>query len=224
MSAFNREICDQLEEPLPPYIGLPRWMPGTLIISEALRASYGCAPPPVPAELPTPIAVMIEPPEDLETPESEEAPAVATADRRLSRWPPSTTMEVRPEADVTKEQSRDVAARDPKEAGAPDVSGDLGFSGGPDGSGDPDGSGAPKTSIADATPIDDRPSAERQESLADETAADETLFDQSRSSRVRWLQSALTVDNRHPGPIDGFIGEKTEKAIQSWRRDNERER
>ncbi|MEM8951541.1 MAG: hypothetical protein AAGC99_19675 [Pseudomonadota bacterium] len=228
MSAFNREICDQLEEPLPPYIGLPRWMPGTLIISEALRARYGCAPPPAPAELPTPIAVMIEPPEDLETPAIEEAPALATADRRLSRWPPSTTTEVRPEADVTEAQPRG-ASGTPDVPGNPNVSGDLDASGdsdvldSPDASGDPDVSGAPNTSLADATPTDGRPPAERPESLADETASDEKPFDQTKISRVRWLQSALTVDNRHPGPIDGIIGRKTEAAIRSWRQDNERE-
>ncbi len=38
---FEREICD---DTLPPYIGLPRWMPGTLLISEALRLDAECRP------------------------------------------------------------------------------------------------------------------------------------------------------------------------------------
>ena len=170
--------------PLPPYIGLPRWMPGTLLISEALRASYGCLPPPREPELPTPIAVAIEAPEALET----QAPAVAAADRELSRWPPST------------------AAIDPLPLGADQESGDI-------------DSG---TGIVDSTPTSTDGPTEQPEDLPEEMLSIEKAFDLT-VSKVRWLQSALTVDNRHPGPIDGIIGAKTEKAIRSWRRDNERE-
>jgi hypothetical protein len=37
--------------------------------------------------------------------------------------------------------------------------------------------------------------------------------------QTRWLQSALTLGNHDPGPIDGVIGHQTETAIQSWRRE-----
>ena len=185
LGAFNREICDDLGEPLPPYIGLPRWMPGTLMISEALRATYGCLPPPKEPELPTPFAVAIEAPEALET----QATAVASADRELSRWPPST------------------AGVDPLPLGADQEAGDI----------DSD------ARIVDPTPTStDRPT-EQPESLPEEMLPIEKEFDRT-VSKVRWLQSALTVDNRHPGPIDGIIGAKTEKAIRSWRRDNKREK
>lgn len=186
LSAFNREICDQFEEPLPPYIGLPRWMPGTLIISEVLRAIQGCPPPPREPELPTPFAVAIEPPADVETPAPDTAPAVASADRQLSGWPPSTAG-VDPLPFETDQQPGDLGAR-----------------------------------IADSTPVEGGDSTVEPMDLPDETLSTEKTFDQT-VSKVRWLQSALTVDNRNPGPIDGAIGEKTEAAIQSWRRDNERE-
>ncbi len=183
LSAFNREICDELKEPLPPYIGLPRWMPGTLIISEALRASQGCPPPPKEPELPMPFAVAIEAPEALESP----APAVAAADRHLSRWPPST------------------AGVDPLPFETDQEPSDIG----------------PGARIADSTPSStDRPT-KPEDDLSNETLMIEKTFDQT-VSKVRWLQSALTVDNRHPGPIDGVIGPKTEAAIQSWRGDNGR--
>ena len=180
LGAFNRQICDDLEEPLPPYIGLPRWMPGTLIISEALRASYGCPPQPREPELPTPFAVAIEAPEALV--------AQASADRELSRWPPST------------------AGVDPLTLDTDQGSGNL-------------DSGA---RIADSPPTGtDRPTPQ-PEDLPEETLSIEKQFDRT-VSKVRWLQSALTVDNRHPGPVDGIIGAKTEEAIRSWRRDNKRE-
>lgn len=184
LSAFNREVCDRLDEPLPPYIGLPRWMPGTLIISEGLRAVQGCPPPPAQPELPTPLAVAIEAPPEQEAPTPAPSPPsavpmapIASADQRLSRWPPST------------------AGLDPR--------------------------------IADSTSVEGDGSTVEPEGLLHETLLDETLpieknFERS-VSKVRWLQSALTVDNRDPGPIDGMIGEKTEAAIQSWRRDHERE-
>ena len=183
LSAFNREICDDLEEPLPPYIGLPRWMPGTLIISEVLRARYGCPPPPREPELPTPFAVAIEAPEVLEAP----APTVASADRKLDKWPPSTAG-VDPLPLKTGQESDDT------ESGA---------------------------RIVDSTPTSsDRP-IEQSEDLSEEALSIEKKFD-GTVSKVRWLQSALTVDNRHPGPIDGIIGAKTKAAIRSWRRDNKR--
>lgn len=42
MPAFDRFICDVMHEPMPFYIGIPRWMPGTLTISEFLRSNVGC--------------------------------------------------------------------------------------------------------------------------------------------------------------------------------------
>ena len=42
------------------------------------------------------------------------------------------------------------------------------------------------------------------------------------TSEVRWLQSALTVDNRNPGPIDGRIGPLTQRALNAWQADNNR--
>ncbi|MGI9493944.1 MAG: peptidoglycan-binding domain-containing protein [Geminicoccaceae bacterium] len=38
-TAFQEQVCD---DSLPPYIGLPRWMPGTLMISETLRFYSDC--------------------------------------------------------------------------------------------------------------------------------------------------------------------------------------
>ena len=35
--------------------------------------------------------------------------------------------------------------------------------------------------------------------------------------KVRWLQSALTVMNHNPGPIDGAMGPSTMQAVASWR-------
>ncbi|NJO37044.1 MAG: hypothetical protein HC871_04735, partial [Rhizobiales bacterium] len=42
-------------------------------------------------------------------------------------------------------------------------------------------------------------------------------------SKVRWLQTALTVDNYDPGPIDGALGTRTMEAVRSWRRDHGRD-
>ncbi|MGI9507802.1 MAG: peptidoglycan-binding protein [Geminicoccaceae bacterium] len=50
-----------------------------------------------------------------------------------------------------------------------------------------------------------------------ETASAEGGFE-ATTGEVRWLQMALTVDNRDPGPIDGVLGEKTREAVRSWRR------
>lgn len=36
-------------------------------------------------------------------------------------------------------------------------------------------------------------------------------------SQARWLQSALTIADFDPGPIDGVIGEQTNIALQRWR-------
>lgn len=61
-TAFAEEICDQSQ---PPYIGLPRWMPGTLMISETLRFFSDCGPPPDPVRfargLPAPVALLEAP-------------------------------------------------------------------------------------------------------------------------------------------------------------------
>ncbi|MGI9499208.1 MAG: peptidoglycan-binding domain-containing protein, partial [Geminicoccaceae bacterium] len=74
---------------------------------------------------------------------------------------------------------------------------------------------APSVDNADATSVDstapiDEPPAPIEDAFV------ETV------SKVRWLQSALTVDNRNPGPIDGAIGKRTMEAIRSWRQDNGR--
>lgn len=42
------------------------------------------------------------------------------------------------------------------------------------------------------------------------------------TSQMRWLQSALTVDNWNPGPIDGSLGKRTIDALNAWRRVNQR--
>jgi peptidoglycan hydrolase-like protein with peptidoglycan-binding domain len=40
-------------------------------------------------------------------------------------------------------------------------------------------------------------------------------------AKVRWLQSALMVENHNPGPIDGALGPQTMAAVDSWRREND---
>ena len=195
-SAFNLEICDRLHEPLPPYIGIPRWMPGTLMMSEALRATYGCPPPAAEPVLPTPLAVAIAPPPPGETPGTDApenpTPAVADADDRLSTWPPSTAdidtspgerepLLPTPEVEIADATSLE----DADDADAPDV---------PDAPGEPDVPAPPAEPPFVAT-----------------------------EGKVHWLQSALTVGNRNPGPIDGAMGPRTMAAVQSWRRDNGRE-
>ncbi|MEM7044230.1 MAG: hypothetical protein AAF543_15580 [Pseudomonadota bacterium] len=199
LAPFQREVCDELDDPLPPYIGLPRWMPGTLIISEVLRSGYDCPPPPVEPALPVPVAVAIEAPADAlgeeDAPPSDDEPSQGpiVSDAPLATWPSDTA------ADVN----------------IPPEEGDVPLAGEPDAP----SSAAPSPvdiDTADATPSildidDDQPSE----------VDDEPPFDGS-VGQVRWLQSALTVDNRDPGPIDGRAGRKTMEAVQSWREDNGR--
>lgn len=122
---FTDEVCSS---DLPPYIGLPRWMPGTLVISETLRSILGCQP------------------------------------KRLFVFgmPPPVTL---------------VEAPQPPLPPPP-----------------------PPGPIAMPPPIDMPP----------------IRFDQT-VSRVRWLQSALTIGNYNPGPIDGTMGKRTAEAIDLWR-------
>ncbi len=142
-TALHNEICDDLDEPVPPYISLPRWMPGTLIISEALRLSWGCVPPVVDAAK-----------ENVKRfPHIEEKPPLPVWRQRPFATPPPTTLPV---------------------------------------------------PIAMPPPVALPP------------------IDRSRQfkpsvSQVRWLQSALTIMDFDPGPIDGHIGEKTKEALERWR-------
>jgi hypothetical protein len=178
--AFHREVCDQLSEPLPPYIGLPRWMPGTLLISEGLRAVYGCRLPDAAPLLPVPIVVAIEPPPDA-PPAPDRTPLANEIDDQLGDLPSYA-------ADVNQPA---------------------------------DDNGTPAdTDLADAGPPTDD-GQEDDNAPADQPAPEETPFS-ATSSKVRWLQTALTVDNYNPGPIDGAMGAKTMEAVRAWRRDNDR--
>ncbi|MEZ5933725.1 MAG: hypothetical protein R3F54_17595 [Alphaproteobacteria bacterium] len=184
--AFHREICDQLGEPLPPYIGLPRWMPGTLLVSEGLRTVYGCQLPETPPLLPVPIVVAIEPP-----------PAA----------PPLPAQDQTPLAGEIDDRLGDL----------PSYSADIGE--GTDGA-----APLPVTDLADATPPTESDLA--AEPPPDENQEVEVITVEQplavTTSKVRWLQTALTVDNYNPGPIDGVLGPKTMAAVGSWRRDNDR--
>ena len=188
LDAHHRLACDRLHEPLPPYIGLPRWMPGPLIVSEGLRAYHGCPPLPAEPELPVPLAIAIASPDDHGTPPSTptpmlgESPAVADADDQLADWPPSAAdIDLPPETTASSATTAPSVTTAPSATTAPIIDGDL----------------------------------------EDEDRPDEMVF-VATASRVRRLQSALTVDNRNPGPIDGIMGEQTMQAVLSWREDNER--
>jgi len=139
-TAFEEEVCD---ETLPPYIALPRWMPGTLMISETLRFFSGCGPPEGPPRfvrgMPPPVLLV-------------EAPPI--------------TISVRYKA--------------PSPFAMP-----------------------PPISLPPAKPV----------------AIIAPVF-KPTANQVRWLQSALIMDNHDPGPIDGVIGGKTNAAIRSWREEN----
>ena len=206
LGPLQREICDRLREPLPSYIGLPRWMPGTLIISEALRSHYDCPPPGPEPELPAPVAVAIVAPDIPDAPEMERAPIVSdaspsedvsaesplTSNDPLATWPPyAEDVPYAADVNVPREESGAAAGGGPTTPSAVD------------------------RDVADATPP---PSDIAADPLS---FAEEQPFDGS-VSQVRWLQSALTVDSRDPGPIDGQIGRKTMEAVQSWRQDNGR--
>ncbi|MGI9502640.1 MAG: peptidoglycan-binding domain-containing protein, partial [Geminicoccaceae bacterium] len=173
---FKREICDQMHAPLPPYIGLPRWMPGTLIISESLRLGYGCPPPASPPSLPMPLVHVLETPAEPDPagPSDDLRINALTADGRLARW---------------SSLAADVDLPPAAEALEP----------------------------AGVEPATERADESRE---ADGEQPDEETFFKT-VSRIRWLQSALTLENYHPGPIDGVMGEKTMEAVRAWRRDND---
>lgn len=175
---FKREICDQMHAPLPPYIGIPRWMPGTLIISEGLRLGFGCPPPPSQPSLPMPLVYALDVPAEPKPAEPIAEPLITlrTADERLARWSSlSADVDLPPAGEAPKSVGED-----------------------------------PMVERADATPVANEAGEDDRELFAEENPVE-------KASRIRWLQSALTLENHHPGPIDGVIGEQTEKAIRSWR-------
>lgn len=192
---FKRFICDayyketpfQVEQhrALPFYIGLPRWMPGTRMISDALRDWINCPtlqPLPVPA-LPELQFVAIEPlTKPLKDCPSGTVPKIRL-NRLLADWPSYDTA-----ADL-------------------EISGiylrDLDF-------GDVD----PSLPVEEVCVPEEKEPVDHLVEDQDETPI------KLSTSQIRWLQSALTVDNRNPGPIDGAIGDKTQMAIDSWRQDH----
>lgn len=139
-TAFEAEVCD---DTLPPYIALPRWMPGTLTISEALRFLSDCEPLGPRARythgMPPPVLLV-------------EAPPITKKARYKA--PPPFAM--------------------------------------------PPPIVLPPVKVAAVTP---------------------PVFEPTEN-QIRWLQSALIMDNHNPGPIDGMIGGKTNAAIRSWREEN----
>lgn len=143
-TAFHLEVCDEFEEPLPPYIALPRWMPGTLMISEALRSIWGCQPP------------------------------VITAEKTFKRAP--------------------YFAR-----GLPP----------------PTWTVPPRFSTPGPVPLPKF----RRFAMPPPVALEGPTYPPFKPtvSQVRWLQSALTLGNFNPGPIDGSTGGQTDQALKRWR-------
>ncbi len=144
-TAFHLEICDEFHDPLPPYIGIPRWMPGTLMISETLRSDWGCEP------------MVIKSTGGLKRRPHFTGgmpPPVWTYPQRFAMPPP---VPVPP----------------------------LVVFGMP-----------PPVTLEPGTIPHFKPSV----------------------SQIRWLQSALTLRNFSPGPLDGTIGPETRAAIERWRR------
>lgn len=146
-TALHKEICDDFEEPLPPYIALPRWMPGTLFISETLRKSWGCD-----------IQVVVRAKTLKRDPYFAKAlpPPVWTFPPRFG-MPPPTSLPPPPRKQVAM---------------------------------------PPPVPLKVPPPF---------------SPFEPTL------SQARWLQSALTIADFDPGPIDGVIGEQTNIALQRWR-------
>jgi len=184
---LHREVCHWQDEPHPPYIGLPRWMPGTLIIAELLEAFYDCPEPATEPTLPVPIVLPLEAPERDETP----SPAVAAADGELADWPPAVADINIPRSETGAETGAETEAEDEP---------------------------------ADRVEGDDVVAGEGEPPQTTDEAEDDAAFEARfvpTTDKVRWLQSALTVGNFNPGPIDGVVGPRTRIAIQSWRRAQE---
>ncbi len=175
---FAVAMCYRLNHPAPFYIGLPQWMPGTLMIWKAVRAQLDCVPTPVVPRMPTPTVIAIRPPPVI-------CPSEAIRLSRLLRLmkgvPPSATSIEIAGATIPFERLN-----------LDDVDITL-----------------PPTRIC--IPIDPDPSPVPGAGLV------------LSASEVRWLQSALTVDNRNPGPIDGRIGPLTLRALNRWQADNGRQ-
>ena len=146
-SALHREICDEYQDPLPPYIGLPRWMPGTLLISELLRADWGCDPPVITG------ATTFKRPPYFE----KGLPAPV--------WTVPTRFGMPAPVPLPVPRKRRFAMPPP----------------------------------VNLDEIEERPQFK------------------PTVSQIRWLQSALTLGNFDPGPIDGTIGGQTDLALERWR-------
>ncbi|MDH3658878.1 MAG: hypothetical protein OEU92_02430 [Alphaproteobacteria bacterium] len=185
-SAFNLFVCNELHAPLPSYIGLSRWMPGPLVISEGLRAYFGC-PPTVTGRKP-PLSC---------TPE---LPGIT-----IARCPPETVFAYRQNPLLADWLHRsldldltigglEIQGLDVKKV---DVS-------------------APRYDIC----VLDKPRPKPKSKPKPKPPQPEPPKFELSVSKIRWMQMALTVDNRNPGPIDGTIGDMTRAAIQSWRQDN----
>jgi hypothetical protein len=90
------------------------------------------------------------------------------------------------------------------------------------------GTAASESSPAASSPPAEDPPTDLQAETG--TAASESSPAASSSTadfdpsvnQTRFLQSALTVGNHNPGPIDGSLGSRTMKAVDSWRRANNR--
>jgi len=180
-SAFNLEVCDRLkDEPLPFYIGLPRWMPGTYLISEWLRDYLGCPLPIRQTALPTPTMIAIGFPNGFGLPNDCGLNSVPAhhLDQLLANLP-NYAVGIDIEIGGIKIENLDFKQIDDTQ---------------------------PRSAIC--IPQMEKP-------LPGPTI-------QLSTSEVRWLQSALTVDNRNPGPIDGKIGPKTLRALNAWQADNNR--
>lgn len=181
-SAFNLFICDVLHAPVPSYIGLSRWMPGPLIVSEGLRAYLGC-PPLVTGRL-QPQSCGPEMPKIEIVQCLPETVFAHRLDPLLADWLNRSL-----DLDLT------IAGFDTSDLHVDRVD----FS-------------SPRYDIC----MLDKPRPQPRP-LEDPLPIPGIALSEGK---VRWLQIALTVDNRAPGPIDGDIGAKTMRAIQSWRRDN----
>ena len=182
---FAQAACAKLQTALASHIGLPRWMPGALVISEALQAGLACDMAPTEPTMPMPLMVAIEmppkPSAEPDGPTSDRSSDIVVADERLDHWPPHAADIIAPLEDLPPE-------------------GDV---------------------VTDANTIgEETPVAEDAVSDVDEQPEEEPFTE--TQGRVRWLQRALTVDNRNPGPIDGKMGQKTVEAIQAWRLDHDR--
>jgi hypothetical protein len=176
----DKIYIDEVHKPLPFYIGIPRWMPGTLLISEIAREAYGGCPPHRPKTEEKPCI-----PCELELPELTVAscPKVTLSGgptffsyrltRLLRGWMITKVLEEAEASGINLEQpgrwTRDLVHPN-NQICLPEV--------------------------------------------------DPTIV--LTTSQTRWLQSALTVDNWNPGPIDGSLGDRTIDALNAWRVVNKR--